>query len=58
MSKLGLKNIADICGYTEIAKHNKLLDNLESNIMDNLILKYIEKSLLSCSFIFINHIIA
>ena len=47
MSKLGLKNIADICGYTEIAKHNKLLDNLESNIMDNLILKYIEKSLLS-----------
>ena len=36
----------------------KLLDNLESNIMDNLILKYIEKSLLSCSFIFINHIIA
>ena len=47
MSKLGLKKIADICGYTEIAKHHKLLDDLESNVMDNLILKYIEKSLLS-----------
>lgn len=47
MSKLGLKNIADICGYTNIAKHHKLLDDLESNVMDNLILKYIEKSLLS-----------
>lgn len=47
MSKLRLKNIADICGYTEIAKQQKLLDDLESKIMDNLILKYIEKSLLS-----------
>lgn len=47
MSKLGLKNIADICGYTNIAKYHKLLDDLESNVMDNLILKYIEKSLLS-----------
>ncbi|MEI0605708.1 hypothetical protein R4K48_01965 [Brachyspira pulli] len=47
MSKLGLKNIADICGYTSIAKHHKLLDDLESNVMENLILKYIEKSLLS-----------
>lgn len=47
MSKLGLKEIADRCGYTEIAKHKKLLDDLENNIIDNLILKYIEKSLLS-----------
>ena len=47
MSKLGLKNIVDICGYTNIAKYHKLLDDLESNVMDNLILKYIEKSLLS-----------
>lgn len=47
MSKLGLKDIAYICGYTSIAKHRKLLDDLESNVMDNLILKYIEKSLLS-----------
>ena len=47
MSKFGLKNIADICGYTGIAKHKKLLDDLENNIIDNLILKYIEKSLLS-----------
>lgn len=47
MSKLGLKKIADICGYTKIVKQQKLLDELESNIMDNLILKYIEKSLLS-----------
>ena len=47
MSKLGLKEIVDRCGYTEIAKHKKLLDDLENNIIDNLILKYIEKSLLS-----------
>ncbi|MEI0796391.1 ImmA/IrrE family metallo-endopeptidase [Brachyspira pilosicoli] len=47
MSKLGLKEIADRCGYTEIVKHKKLLDDLENNIIDNLILKYIEKSLLS-----------
>ncbi|PLV55295.1 hypothetical protein [Brachyspira pilosicoli] len=47
MSKLGLKEIADRCGYTEIAKYKKLLDDLENNIIDNLILKYIEKSLLS-----------
>lgn len=47
MSKLGLKKIADICGYTKIAKQRILLDDLEFNVMDNLILKYIEKSLLS-----------
>lgn len=47
MYKLNLQEIADRCGYTEIAKQRKLLDDLESNIMDNLILKYIEKSLLS-----------
>lgn len=41
MSKFRLKNIADICGYTNIAKYHKLLDDLESNVMDNLILKYI-----------------
>lgn len=47
MSKLNLQEIADRCGYTKIGKHKKLLDDLESNIIDNLILKYIEKSLLS-----------
>lgn len=47
MSKLNLQEIADRCGYTKIGKHKKLLYDLESNIIDNLILKYIEKSLLS-----------
>ena len=34
MHKLKLQEIAARCGYTEIAKQRKLLDDLESNIMD------------------------
>ena len=32
MHKLKLQEIAARCGYTEIAKQRKLLDDLESNI--------------------------